>query len=358
MKLDVDVGFHRNGFALEATFTASEGQTIALLGPNGAGKSTLVRVLAGLLRPHRGHVTLGDRTLFDAATGFQLPPAERPIGVLFQDRVLFPHLNALENVAFPLRARGMSRRASRDTARGFLAVCDAEDLVSARPETMSGGQAQRVALARALVGSPRLLLLDEPFAGLDVSARTSTRALLRRRLTSFPGIAIVVTHDPVDAMTLASQLVLIEDGRVTQSGTPSEIRSAPRTTYAADLVGVNIFRGELVAGDDVAEIVTPAGRVTCVPPPEIVPPVPDIIGILRPAEVSLYLARPVGSARNVFEGAVRFLSIEGDRARVGLDTAPPLVAEVTTASLRRLGLTEGVTVWASFKALEVRVVVP
>jgi molybdate transport system ATP-binding protein len=184
------------------------------------------------------------------------------------------------------------------------------------------------------------------------------RALLRRELASFKGVAIIVTHDPVDAMTLATRLVLLEDGRVTQTGTPEEIRSAPRTPYAADLVGVNVFRGELVAAGDAAEIVTAAGNVTCIPPPGIALPARGAVGILRPADVSLFLARPVGSARNVFSGAVRFVSVEGDRARIGLDTSPPLVAEVTAASVGRLGITESVDLWASFKAVEVRVLVP
>ncbi|MFY9587477.1 MAG: TOBE domain-containing protein, partial [Actinomycetota bacterium] len=239
-----------------------------------------------------------------------------------------------------------------------LADVEAEALAPVKPDRLSGGLAQRVAFARALVASPRLLLLDEPFAGLDVLSRTSLRALLRRRLASFSGVTILVTHDPVDAMTLASRLVLIEDGRVSQSGTPAEVRAAPRTPYAADLVGINLFRGELVAAGETAEISTSAGRVSCIAPPGVTLPAPDAIGVLRPVDVSLYLTRPQGSARNVFQGPVRSVSIEGDRARIGIQSAPPLTAEITTASLRQLGISEGVTVWASFKALEVRVILP
>ena len=357
MSLSVDIATGRNGFTLEAAFAAAPGETIALLGPNGAGKSTVVAVLAGLLSPDRGSVGLGSRILDDTKTGVHVEARHRPTGVLFQDRRLFPHMNALDNVAFPLRARGVRSARAREEGRAALERVGGGALSGKRPETLSGGEAQRVALARALVTSPDLLLLDEPLPGLDVTARTDVRALLGNVLSSFAGVAIVVTHDPVDAMTLATRLVLMERGRVTQIGAPEEIRSAPRTPYAADLVGVNLFAGRLERGHDTADIVTTDGRVACVPPPELAT-MQRVIGVLRPADVSLYLARPDGSARNVFRGPVRFVGIEGDRARVGVSSSPPLVAEVTTASLRRLGITEGTIVWASFKALEVAVHAP
>jgi len=355
MSLDVDVGAHRGGFTLDAAFSARAGDTIALLGPNGAGKSTLVDALAGLIRPERGRVTLDGRTLDDGSE--HVEARDRPVGVLFQSLLLLPHLSALENVAFPLRSRGTRAEPARRAARAALDRVGAGGLAGARPMRLSGGEAQRVALARALVGEPRLLLLDEPLSALDVTARTAIRALLRRELAGFEGVAIVVTHDPVDAMTLADRLVLVEDGRVTQSGSPEEIRAAPRTAYAADLVGVNLVTGTLEpAGDGTALIRAPDGVVACVPPPDLAVEGETVLGVLRPADVSLHRDRPEGSARNVFDGTVRFVSMEGDRARVGVDTAPPLVAEVTAASLRAMGITEGSRVWVSFKALEVRVV--
>jgi molybdate transport system ATP-binding protein len=355
MSLVVDVRVRREGFTLDAAFQASDRDTIVLLGPNGGGKSTLVDTLAGLLPPEHGSVVLDSQTMDDH--GVHVEAADRPIGVVFQKLLLLPHLTALENVAFPLRARGERADPARRAAREALERFDARELADRKPARLSGGEAQRVALARALVGRPRLLLLDEPLSALDVTSRTHIRALLRRELDAFDGVAVVVTHDPVDAMTLGEQLVLVEDGRVTQAGSPDEIRAAPRTPYAADLVGVNLFTGTLEpAPDGTATIRTTTGSVATVPPPGFSPSAADVFGVLRPADVALHLTRPEGSPRNVFEGRVRFITIEGERARVGLDSAPPLVAEVTSASLLAMGITEGVRVWASFKALEVRVV--
>jgi molybdate transport system ATP-binding protein len=355
MSLQVDVRAGRDAFTVEAAFEANDGETIVILGPNGAGKSTLVDALAGLLRPESGRVVLDGRA-FDE-DGVHVDASDRPIGVVFQKLHLLPHLSALENVAFPLRARGEPAEPGRRKAKDALERFGAGALSGKRPAQLSGGEAQRVALARALVGEPKLLLLDEPLSALDVTSHTEIRALLRRELAAFVGVAIVVTHDPVDAMTLGGRLVLVEDGRVTQSGSPDEIRAAPRTPYAADLVGVNLFAGTLErASDGTASIRTANGAVATVPPTGLDPATRDVLGVLRPSDVALHLTRPDGSPRNVFEGRVLFISLEGERARVGLETSPLLVAEVTAASLRALGLQEGARVWASFKALEVRVV--
>ena len=213
MSLEVDVRVRRNGFTVDAAFSASAGETIAVVGPNGAGKSTIVAVLAGLLRPEAGRVVFDGRFLDDESV--TVPPEDRRTGVLFQGLLLLPHLSALENVAFPLRARRVAAGEARRRARSALERVDAGELAAAKPASLSGGEAQRVGLARALVTDPRLLLLDEPLTALDVTAKTRMRALLRRLLAAFDGVAVIVTHDPVDAMTLADRVVLVEDGRVT-----------------------------------------------------------------------------------------------------------------------------------------------
>ena len=202
-----------------------------------------------------------------------------------------------------------------------------------------------------------MLLLDEPLSALDAGSRPMIRDLLRAELARFPGVRIIVTHDPVDAATLADRLVLLEDGRVTQTGTPEQVRVAPRTRYAADLVGVNLFRGP------VEPLEPGAGRLH-VDGGEIVIPwvegssASEATVILRPVDVTLSLGPPDGSARNAFRGTVRSVAIEGDRARVRLATTPALVADLTPGSIDRLGIREGVTVWASFKAVEVQVLGP
>ncbi|MGH2725353.1 MAG: ABC transporter ATP-binding protein, partial [Actinomycetota bacterium] len=305
-----------------------------------------------------GRVVLDDDVLDDVSAGVHRPAEQRQIGVIFQDLLLFPHLDVLENVAFPLRARSVPADAARKRAQAALEQVGVGTLSRAKPSTLSGGQSQCVALARALAPKPRLLLLDEPLAALDVSAKTRIRAVLRRVLTGFKRTAIIVTHDPVDAMTLADRIVVIEGGRVTQIGTAAELRAAPRTRYAADLVGVNLFVGRLAIEGGAALIHTPDGDVFCDPPEETTAPVDGAMGIVRPADVSLFLERPAGSARNLFPGPISFITIEGERARVGVGSAPPVVAEITGSSLSRLALVEGMNVWASFKALEVRVVLP
>jgi molybdate transport system ATP-binding protein len=358
VSLDVDVTVLRGEFQVRASLAAEPGETVALLGPNGAGKSTLVGALAGLVPPVTGRIAVNGEVLDDPASGVHAAPEQRRVGVVFQDRLLFPHLSAVENVAFPLRARGIRRDPARHRAAELLDRLGVAHRAGALPGALSGGEAQRVALARALVGEPRLLLLDEPLSALDVRARAEIRGLLRTVLAGFPGVRVLVTHDPVEAMTLADRLVLMEEGRVTQAGTPAQIRDAPRTPYAAELVGLNLFAGPLVRlRDGAGQLQTPDGPVVVGWPPDVDGPEESALGLLRPADVSLFSERPDGSARNVFHGPVTAVSLEGERARVRLATQPPLVAEVTPGSLERLGIREGAELWASFKAVEVRVVV-
>jgi molybdate transport system ATP-binding protein len=351
--LSVDVAARRGAFEVRAAFEAEAGETVALLGPNGSGKSTLVLAIAGLLPPAEGTITLDGETLDDA--GGHVPPERRPIGVVFQDLLLFPHLSAVENVAFGLRAHGADTANARARAREVLEQFGLGGRAEAKPRDLSGGEAQRVALARALIGEPALLLLDEPLSALDVGTRIEVRELVRERLRGFPGVRVVVTHDPVEASALADRLVLLEGGRVTQIGSPEEIRTAPRSRYAADFVGVNAFHGRLERIEEGAgRLATGGGADIVVPWPETFPG-GNVIALLRPGDVTLSLEAPRGSARNVFDGRVTWVAVEGERARVRVASVPPLVAEITLGSVERLGLREGVQVWASFKAMEVQV---
>ncbi len=360
MSLDVDVRVRRDAFELDASLRARPGETVALLGPNGAGKSTFVAVMAGLVVPDDGRVALDDSTLDDVAAGIHVEPEQRPLGVVFQDLLLFPHLSARENVAFPLRASGVRRPEALARADALLHELGIGDRATAPPRELSGGQAQRVALARALVRRPRMLLLDEPLTSLDVAARGRARMLLSETLGGFEGVRILVTHDPVEAMTLADRIVVLEAGRVTQSGTADEVREAPRTAYAAELVGVNLLEGRLDPLEDGAgRLATPDGEVI-VAWPEDRPRVSadGVLAIVRPSDVAIHLDQPTGSARNVVLGTIASISVEGDRARVRAHASPPLLADVTVGSINRLGLETGSVVWLSFKAVEVIVVPP
>lgn len=361
MTLSVEVQIARGDLQIHADFEGEEGETVALLGPNGAGKSTVVDCLAGLVDPDGGRISMDGRTWIDVSTREYDPPEERSIGVVFQNGMLFPHLSAAENVAFPLRASGSPANDARRRATELLERLGfPTERGRARPADLSGGEAQRVALARALIHEPRLLLLDEPTSSLDVRARSELRPLIRSILRGFAGVRVLVTHDPVEAMTLADRIVVLEEGRVTQRGTPEQLRNAPRTAYVADLVGVNLFAGRLEPlGDGAGRVLTDTGAVVVPWPADLqTGPVDDVLAVLRPADVSLHTAEPQGSARNVLHGSIAEIAMEGERARVRLASAPAVVAEVTRGSVDRLGLHEGGTVWASFKAVEVRLIVP
>ncbi len=347
MGLHADFVARRDRFEVAVTLDVADGETLALLGPNGAGKSTVVDALTGTLELTEGTIEL-DGERIDL-----LPPEQRPVGICFQDDLLFPRLSTLENVAFPLRARRTEKSTARARAAELLERLAPDVDGSAMPGSLSGGERQRVALARALAAEPRLLLLDEPFSNVDVSARPGLRALVREVALGFGGATVLIAHDPLDALTLAHYVTLLEEGRQTQTGTPEQIRAAPRSSYAADLVGVNLFTGVLEPLEDgAATLRTADGQIT-VAPEATVAHGSQAIASLKPIDVSLHMTEPEGSARNVFRGTIAEVAVDGDRARVRVDTRPPLTAEVTAGSVARMGLRAGDEVWASFKAVEV-----
>lgn len=336
-----------DGFLLDADVRAPAGQTTALLGPNGAGKSTAIAALCGLLPLDGGSILLDGMPVDDPGRGIFVAPEARDVGVVFQHGLLFDHLTVLDNVAFGPRSRGADRAEARRTARDWLARLGIEPLAARRPRQLSGGQAQLVALGRALATAPRLLLLDEPLAALDVSTRASLRRVLADHLDSFAGARLVVTHDPVDAFLLADLVHIIEAGRVTQVGTPAEIRLHPRTPYAADLAGANLLRGAARAG-----VVVVDGHELHVADREVTGPV---LATVHPRAVALYLERPAGSPRNTWRTTINRTEDLGDRVRLELGAPLPLTVEVTPDAVRSLDLVPGAPVWATVKATEIRI---
>jgi molybdate transport system ATP-binding protein len=343
MRADIDV--RRGGFRLALELAVQPGEVVALLGPNGAGKSTALQVLAGLLPMARGRVEVGGVVLEDTAGGVRTPTESRGIGMVFQDYLLFPHLSAVDNVAFGLRARGTARRTASERAAGWLDRMGLAALARSRPGALSGGQAQRVALARALATDPTLLLLDEPLAALDAGTRLEVRAALRHHLADYEGCTVLVTHDALDAMVLADRLVVVEDGRVVQQGTPREVAGAPRTDYVARLVGLNLYRGQ---GSEHTVRVDGTG-ITVAEPVEG----PAFVAF-PPSAVALHRARPDGSARNLWSGRVRHLEQHADTVRVQVEADVPVLADVTAAAVADLRLDVGSPVWVAVKATEVR----
>jgi molybdate transport system ATP-binding protein len=348
VSLDAHIGLRLGALDLDVQLQVQPGELLALLGPNGAGKSTVLRALAGLVPLDNGHVALDDMRLDDPVTGLMVPPEQRPIGVVFQDYLLFQHLSVLENVAFGLRARGTPKAQARTTAREWLARVDLCDYADQRPAALSGGQAQRVALARALATSPRLLLLDEPLAALDVGTRSTVRRDLRRFLDSFDGMRLMVTHDPVDAYTLADRVAIIEGGHIVQSGTLAEVTAHPRSRYVADLVGVNLITGVVTDGVLTTAEGTRVVLADAAPGPAY--------AVIRPQAVTLSRATPAGtSARNSWPGTVIDIDRLGDRARISVEGPLTLTAEITVAALDDLALRPGDDVTATVKATEIEV---
>jgi molybdate transport system ATP-binding protein len=344
--LDAHLIVERGTFRLDVTLSIAAGEVVALLGPNGAGKTTALRALAGLLPLTGGHIQLDGETLDDPDRRVWTPTERRHIGVVFQDYLLFPHLTALDNVAFGPRSHGLTRPAARDTASAWLTRVGLAGHARAKPRQLSGGQAQRVALARALAVDPALLLLDEPLAALDARTRLDTRAELQRHLAEHPGATLLVTHDPLDALVLADRLVIVEDGRIVQEGDAATITAQPRTDYVARLVGLNLYRGR-ARGHTVH--IGPAFTLAVADSAE-----GEVFVAFPPAAVALHPGRPDGSPRNTWPATISDIQRHGDNLRVQLTGPIVAAADVTPAAAAHLHLAPGHEVWVAVKAVETR----
>ncbi len=362
MTLRAEIALQREGFRLDALLEVEAGQTVVVLGPNGAGKSTLVEALAGLLRIEEGEILLDHSILERPRDGIHVAPRHRPVGVMFQGLWLFPGLTVRDNVAYGRWARGEPWRLARSAVQDLLDVLGVADLAERLPAQLSGGEAQRVALARALAVEPRLLLLDEPLSALDVETRARTRGFLQRVLGEFPGVRLMVTHDPLEARLFADHIVVLEGGRVAQAGPADEVRRRPRTPFVATLAGANLLEGRLsreagrtrlVCGDlefEVARIADGTGA--------------DALATVRPAAVSLYRDKPapsldkqrLGKQRpNVWAAQVEAIELEGDHVRVLLDRPQGFRAELPADEIHLPDFAPGTRIWASVRPENVAV---
>ena len=347
---------------LDVEFAVQSGEVLAVLGPNGAGKSTTLHVIAGLIRPDRGFVRVGDRVLTDTAAGVDVATHDRRVGLLLQQPLLFPHMSVAANVAFgPHSRRGRLRPAraeAKATALRWLREVDAEWLADRKARRLSGGQAQRVAIARALAAEPDVLLLDEPLAGLDVSAAAAIRAVLRRVVRRTGCAVVLVTHDLLDVFTLADRVLVLEGGAVAEIGPVSDVLTAPRSHFGARIAGINLVNGTVAPDASLharngARWHAAAARQR----PDDLVPGRNAIAVFPPSAVAVYRERPLGSPRNTVEVTIAELDMRGSavlvRGEQQPDGAPGLAAEITVDAASELRLAPGEKVWFSVKAHEV-----
>ena len=340
--------------AVDLEVGVGDGEVLAVLGANGAGKSTLLQTIAGLVRPDDGRVAIGEEVVTDTRTGIFVPAHRRGTALLAQRAMLFPHLDVEANVAYAPRCRGLSRRAARERARQWLDAVGVGELARRRPGQLSGGQAQRVALARALAAEPRVLLLDEPFAALDVTAAPALRRLLRDLLREQGTTAAIVTHEVLDALALADTAVVIENGVVAERGPVRSVLTAPRSDFGARFAGIN-----LVAGT-----VSEPGRLRTAWGEHIMG-VGDVgtgtaaVALFRPGAVAVHAEPPSGSPRNVFPVTIADVDLRGPLVRVRGAELPDggagLAADVTAEAAVDLALEPGRDVYFAVKAQEVEV---
>ena len=337
----------------DVDFSLAAGERVAVLGPNGAGKSTMLSILAGILRPDGGRAELDGRVLYDRGGGRSrwVPPHDRGIALMAQDPLLFPHLTALDNVAFGPRATGHRRRDATVAAVRWLEEVDAADLAAQKPGQLSGGQAQRVAVARALAANPRLLLLDEPMAALDVGAAPLLRRVLRRVLAD--RAAIIVTHDLLDALLLASRVIVMEHGRIVESGPTAEVIQHPRTPFTARIAGLNLVTGTA----DGLGLRDPQGLLVEGGLRAATDQGGPAVAVFSPTAVAVYDQPPHGSPRNTFAVTVTELEPRDAQIRVRARsrTGRTLLADVTARAAGDLDLYPGKEVVFTVKATAVTI---
>jgi molybdate transport system ATP-binding protein len=333
-KLELDIAVGLRSFELGLRLSVGA-ETVALVGPSGAGKTTVLRAIAGLRRPDRGRIALGERVWFDAEAKIDLPPERRSVGLVFQEYALFPHMTVRDNVGFGGRERV-------DELLERLAIAHLGD---ERPGGLSGGERQRVAVARALARDPQVLLLDEPLSALDAHTRAAVRGELQDVLAALALPTLIVTHDFRDAAALADRIGVIVDGALRQEGTAAELVAHPADAFVASFTGGNLLLGRGGGG----AVTLDSGAV--VRSAQAVPP--GRVGVaVYPWEVGVALQAPDG-ALNGLAGIVHGLAPEGPRVRLRVGE---VVVELAADEVERLGLQAGTAAWATFPPQVVRIV--
>ncbi|ARP91924.1 lipase [Bordetella genomosp. 9] len=236
---DLHLDYGDNPVLKGVSMALKQGEVVSLLGPSGSGKTTLLRAVAGLEAPKRGQIAIGERVVYDGAAGREIPAEARNLGLVFQSYALWPHKTVFENVAYPLQLRRTPAAETRQRVQEVLDQLGLGHLAQRHPHQLSGGQQQRVAIGRALVYNPPVILLDEPLSNLDAKLREEARAFLRELIVRLGLSALMVTHDQSEAMAISDRILLLNNGRIEQQGTPQEMYGAPATLFCAEFMGSN-----------------------------------------------------------------------------------------------------------------------
>ncbi|HEX7064572.1 MAG TPA: ABC transporter ATP-binding protein [Bacillales bacterium] len=337
-------------FELDMDFSL-ENETLVIVGHSGCGKSTTLKLIAGLMAPEEGRITVGGRTFFDHNERVNVSPETRKTGFVFQNYALFPHLSVFENVSYGLDGQKMSKSEKASKVQGMLEALNIPHLIDSMPSDLSGGEQQRVALARSLVLDPDVLLLDEPLSALDVTTRGRVRRELKKTLAALEIPKIIVTHDYEDAISLGDRILVMDKGHVIQEGTAKELLTSPRSPFVADFSGTNFFSGKAL-GDD--------GGVKVGEKEEVLRTITEVEEgrlsvMIYPWDIELTKEKPADEGMNVLKGeAVNILSY-GNRARIEIEGGLPLTAEIPAKTLEQMGLKEQETVYAVIDPVAVQV---
>ena len=336
--LDARVILNRDSLTLDVELQLQHGEVIAVLGPNGAGKTSLLHALLGWLELESGWIMVDGEVIDSPDTDSYVPPQHRPFGMVFQDGLLFPHMSVEKNILFG---------AGKDfNLKPLAESLQANELLAKFPSELSAGERQRAAIARSLAARPKVLFLDEPFSALDIQGKRRGRSLLKEALAIEVSGCLMVTHDLVDAFTLADRVMIIEGGKLTQFDVPDRIRSRPGSEWIADLVGWNYYEG---IGEG-SVVTLPHGTTIFTAQDDLDGPTSISI---NPASVSIFKSQPSGSPRNSWLCSIHNIEILGGRARVSLVGEIDICADITTAAANELRQSISSEVWVSVKATEV-----
>ena len=346
--LEAQFDLLRGNLAIAAKITIGAGEVVALLGPNGAGKTSLLECIAGGLAISHGHISVGGEKVDDPDAGIWRPPEKRHVGMVFQDNLLFPHMNVIDNIAFSLRCRGHSKKSARGRAAEVLLFLGIAKLERKSIKELSGGQTKQVAIARSIIQEPSLLLLDEPLSGLDSMAASNLKAFIVNRLKALKTGCLLVTHDSDFVMEVADRAYVLESGILTEFGHPANLRTEPSTSYVADFAGTNSYNGVVSNG----QLLINASFELQVADLSTMGPVNVTI---NPRSISLHRNRSHGSPRNNLPIVVDSVKSMGDITRIMTCEPTPLVIDITTISANELNVKKGEHLWATIKATEIDV---